>query len=144
MTFICQLTKTRPPISSSPGWPAPGRISHIKSGTCKGRRTLETIDAQDIDTHAFRTLRRTLVRHTLPDANGRTFACLIVVHLWITIQPLSLKYLIRGPAADFEHFGLDRQVALPLTIVTCGLKYRYAFCHRRTRIPFVVWRIDRW
>ena len=39
---------------------------------------------------------------------------------------------------------LNRQVALPLTIVTCGLKYRYAFCHRRTRIPFVVWRIDRW
>lgn len=52
---------------------------------------------------------------TKRDARMPTFACLIVVHLWITMQPFDLKNLMRGPAerlstylagqhAEYQHY----------------------------------------
>ncbi len=67
----------------------------------------------------------------------------MVVHLCTTTQFCDLKYLIKGPARKHSGFRERGQPILEgLTIVTRSLEYAHAFLDGRTRVAFVIRRVN--
>ena len=81
-------------------------------------------------------------------SSTRTFACLIVVHLWMTMHPLDLKNLISGPAnIRIQHVSIRRWALEPLstlTVVSGSFEYPNALFDGGTSISLVIWRVDTW
>lgn len=74
-----------------------------------------------------------------------TFACRIVVHLWITIQLFCFKYWIRGAAAKFVwSFESPSKKERAQTIIACSFKNLHAFFYCGPRKPVIIRRIDSW